>query len=412
MPELLDHQPSSGPTFGSSIRQSRTDRGWSLRDLAERILFNRGYIGKVEQGEKFPERRFAELVDEAFNANGCLLALWATESEERQRAERVGRILTASVMDSRRLITSADERLSLNELDDGSRDLAVAYLSTAPGPMLMRSVQLRSEALRRLRDHHYRPSELADIYITLGRIQGVLSYAALDLGDANAAMTHADAAWSCAQQAGDNELRAWVRGTQSLIARFQSDYANALNFVQDGLRYPSQGTSTIRLLCGIAQCHANLGDSSGANRALDLAQAEREHLNTPDAMCGLFEFSQAKQHYYAGSSLIWLTDKADAARAAQEAAQAIEMWEHESVECRSLDDEALAHVYLGTAQLQLGDLDAAAAAIRPILDLPADRQISWIKKRLGRFVGMLRTEPYTGSVAADDLYDEIRSLAA
>jgi hypothetical protein len=145
---------------------------------------------------------------------------------------------------------------------------------------------------------------------------------------------------------------------------------------------------------------------------LDQAQAEREHLDTPDSFGGLFEFSLAKQHYYAGSSLIWLTDKADAARAAREATDAIDMWEHEPPECRSLDDEALAHVYLGTAQLQLGDLEAATAAIRPILDLPAERQISWIKKRLGRFAGMLRSEPFTGSAAADDLYDEIRSLSA
>ncbi|BFU47115.1 hypothetical protein [Krasilnikovia sp. MM14-A1004] len=87
-------------------------------------------------------------------------------------------------------------------------------------------------------------------------------------------------------------------------------------------------------------------------------------------------------------------------------------WGARAPESRPLDDEALAHDYLGTAHLLLGDLDAATTAIRPILDLPADRQISWIKKRLGRFAGMLRTEPYTGSPAADDLYDEIRALAA
>ncbi|MEU5942334.1 hypothetical protein ABZ807_24840 [Micromonospora sp. NPDC047548] len=62
-----------------------------------------------------------------------------------------------------------------------------------------------------------------------------------------------------------------------------------------------------------------------------------------------------------------------------------------------MDDEALAHVYQGTGYLQVGDLDTAAAAIRPVLDLPADCQISWIKKRLARFTAMLRTEPYRGS---------------
>jgi len=56
----------SDPThFGSAVRKLRVGREWSLRDLGERIRFNRGYIGKVEQGDKFPDRQFAELADRA-----------------------------------------------------------------------------------------------------------------------------------------------------------------------------------------------------------------------------------------------------------------------------------------------------------------------------------------------------------
>lgn len=398
------------PSFGAQLRRMRTERGWSLRDLATQITYNRGYIGRVEQGEKFPERLFAERADAAIGARGALIESWAAEADERQNAERMGRLLTASVKDSLRLLTAAEERHDLTQISEGVSALAVAYLGTPPGPMLQDAVELRAEILQRLREKHYRPHELTDLYLMLGRLQGVLAYAALDLGSADAAMTHAQAAWTCAEHAGDNELRAWVRGTQSLIARFQGEYANALDYVHDGLRYKARGTGRIRLLCGVAQCHANLGDSLGANRALDLAQTEREHLTTTDSVEGLFGFSIAKQHYYAGSSLIWLAGGADAERAAREAGEAIALWEQEPPASRSLDDEALAHVYQGTAHLQLGDLDSATAAIRPILDLPADRQISWIKKRLGRFAAMLRREPYRGSSSADDLYEEIRAL--
>jgi hypothetical protein len=69
-------------------------------------------------------------------------------------------------------------------------------------------------------------------------------------------------------------------------------------------------------------------------------------------------------------------------------------------------------VYQATGHLQLGQLDAARAAIRPILDLPAERQISWIRKRLARFAGMLRDEPYGTAHEAAILYDEIQTLAA
>ena len=405
-------ESAAGIMFGPAVRQRRAERGWSLRDLGERVTFNRGYIGKIEQGEKFPDRKFAELTDEALDAAGCLIAIWEAEHQARRDAERIGKLLTASARDSLRLITPAEEHFDLSGLDRGARDLAVAYLGSPPGPMLMDGVELRSEALRRLQQRQYRPHELPDLYLALGRIQGVLAYAALDLGDAEVAMTHAEAAWRCAEHAGDNELRAWTRGTQSLIERFQGNYAAALTYVEDGLRYPSPGTSRIRLLCGVAQCRANVGNSPGANRALDTALSEREAITTSDSLGGLFEFSQAKQHYYAGSSLIWLNGGADAERAIRESTQAIAMWEAEAPESRSLDDEALARVYQTTAHLQLGELEAATAAIRPILDLPPDRQISWIKKRLGQVATMLRQEPYRGSAAADDLYDEIRTEAS
>ncbi|WP_416901633.1 helix-turn-helix domain-containing protein [Micromonospora echinospora] len=398
--------------FGQLLRELRADRGWSLRDLGEKIQFNRGYIGKVEQGEKFPDRQFAELADPALAAHGALIDAWQAEAEERRKSERVGRLLTASVKDSLQLMTTPDEQLLLPEIDQGARSLAVDYLAKPPGPMLQAAVELRSEVIRRLRQHHYRPHELADMYVMLGRIQGVLAYAALDLGDADGAMVHANAAWTCAERASDNELRAWVRGTQSLIARFNTDYNSALTYVLDGLSWPTTGTGRLRLLCGLAQCRANLGDSNGANAALDQAQHEREALTSTDSVQGLFTFSEAKQHYYAGSSLIWLPGAADAERAIREARQAIEMWESETPEARSLDDEALAHVYQATAHLQLNELDATSTALRPILDLPEDRQISWIKKRMDRIAGMLSAEKYHGSSLAKDLREEIRSYAA
>ncbi|MFY1632954.1 helix-turn-helix domain-containing protein [Solwaraspora sp. WMMB335] len=395
--------------FGDLLRSLRTAHGWSLRDLANRIRFNRGYIGKVEQGEKFPERQFAELADRTLGAAGSLLATWQAIADDRQEALRTGRLLVASTRDSLRMIASADEGMELADLHHATQQLAVSYLSESPGPMLQDAVALRSEALRRLRSHQYRPREVADLYVITGRLQGILAYAALDLGDSSAAMTHADAALVCADRAGDRELRSWVRGTQSLISRFDGDYTRALSYIADGLR--DEGKGKLRLLCGYAQCHANLGDSRGSNRALDQAQRVREKSPSLDLSQGVFGFSEAKQHYYAGSSLIWLDSRADADRAVREATEAIELWKKEPAAARSLDDEALAHIYQGTAHLQLGQLDAAAAAVRPVLDLPRERHISWIRKRLNRFADMLLQKPYVRSREAVMLNAEVRAVS-
>ncbi|WJK35120.1 helix-turn-helix transcriptional regulator [Solwaraspora sp. WMMA2065] len=402
---------SNPPHFGGVLRARRVGREWSLRDLGERIRFNRGYIGKVEQGDKFPERQFAELADRALGANGFLVAAWRDAAEERRKALVTGRMLTASTKDSLKMIAAVEDSMDLTDLEQATTRLSTAYLGTAPAPMLHSAVELRGDVLRRLRSRQYRPNELADLYQIAGRLQGVLAYAALDLGDSAVAMTHADAALVCAENSGDRELRAWVRGTQSLIARFDGNYSQALASVTDGLAHSATSASRLRLICGYAQCKANLGDSAGSNRALDQVQHEREKLIPRASERGIFDFSEAKQHYYAGSRLIWLVEASDADRAAREASEAIRLWENGPEEGRSLDDEALARVYQATAYLKVGKLDEAAAAVRPVLDLPPERRISWIHKRVGRMAEILGTKRFAGTWKAEQLRAEIRAFA-
>lgn len=105
-------------------------------------------------------------------------------------------------------------------------------------------------------------------------------------------MTHAEAAWGCTGHARDNELRVWVRGTQSLIARLHSRYEQAMTYVLDGLQYIAPGAGR-RLLGGSAQCRAN--------QTLDEALDEHARLTSVDSAGGIFEFSHAKQHYYPGT---------------------------------------------------------------------------------------------------------------
>jgi len=58
--------PRPQEAFSDLLRSLRSDRGRSLDDIANEIHFHRGYVGNVENGKKFPARRFAELADERF----------------------------------------------------------------------------------------------------------------------------------------------------------------------------------------------------------------------------------------------------------------------------------------------------------------------------------------------------------
>lgn len=316
-------------TFSRLLVELRASRGKSLADLAQLIHFSRGYIGNIENGSKFPTRPFAELADTALQARGALLAAWVLAEEEEREAERTRRLLATSVRESNALDALCGSRPDSGFVSQSVRELAIDYLGTPPAPMLARTTQVRTSLVDRLKNGGMRAEDEKDLLLAVGQLSGVLAYAALDLGSPAAALAHARAAWQCADRVGDNELRAWTRGTQSLISRFQGDYDQALAFIRDAEQYATQGTSRPRILCGLAQCMANLGDAAEANKALNAAQEAREQARTLDSVPGLFEFTQAKQHYYAGSSLIWLTGRENAERAQREASMAIRMWEGE-----------------------------------------------------------------------------------
>ena len=394
--------------FSALLRELRRSRGMSLRDLANAIHYNRSYISNVEAAKRLPEKKFAELADRELRAAGKLLFCWQEADEERRSRSKIHRTLLTAGQESEFLAALDAEDIDSEPVGGIIEHLAISYLNTPPAPMLAQAAQLRSTIVKTLRSHE-RPGPLEIEYlIAAGRLSGVLSYAALDLGASRDARLHAAAAFNCAEHAGDGELAAWARGTQGLIARFDGNFDQSLKFVREGLRkYAGKGTSAPRLLCGEAQSLANLGDSEGTNNALIKAAESREKVRGKDSLGGLFGFSEAKQRYYSSSSLIWLDEPENSQRAAHEAAKAIEIWSSSPMSERSLDDEALAHIYWATALVKLGEVDGAATVLRPIFDLPPDRRISWIAKRLQRVGDMLNTPGYSRSPVAIGLRDEI-----
>lgn len=384
--------------FAKAMRHLRLDAGLSLRALARAAYTDPGHLSRIEHGTRPPTPDLAAAIDTALHAGGRLAALAPTPDP-----------VDTTVRDTQRLaalLAAEPATDAADTLTAGTAGLAVDYLATSAPVMLDRASTLRRSAVSALRRART-PAASRDITLHIGHLSGVLAYAALDMGHTDAAQAHAQVAFQAAERAGSDELRAWVRGTQSLISRFAGRYIDALRYAENGLRYATTGTARVRLLCGVAQCAANLGDADAARTALDDAARARDDVHGTDGMPGLFTFSEAKQAYYSGSSLIWLDGRHDATRARARADTAIEAWRTSAADERSLDDEALAHVYAATASVQLGDLEAAAVYLEPILGLPEEQRISWIRKRMARVAGMLAGPPYAGDRLAGELRERI-----
>jgi transcriptional regulator with XRE-family HTH domain len=396
------------------VQRLRKERGLTVRELASRTYAAGSWVSNVEHGRRWPaDRQWAVSADLALGGRGELTAAWDTDRQRRDSQNEVRHLLATSAAATEAVLADPDSA-GLDELGETAADLSVRYLSTPPAPMLAAAGRLQAELQARLRRHGVRDGELRDLQTALGRTAGVLSYAALDLGHPEIAARHAELTFRMGAVAGVPELQAWARGTQSLIARFEKDYPRAFTLISDGMRYADHrnGTAGIRLLAGGAQCRANLGDAPGALAMLAEADQARADRDPPDEVGGLFTFSEAKARYYGGSSLMWLPDKTALKRAVDDSGTAIAMWRDEPDAARSLDDEALAHVYEATANARLGDLDRAMEAVRPVLGLPPERRISWLTKRVGELAVHLGRGRYAGSAVAAAVVDELRDWAA
>ncbi len=388
------------PTFGDHLRELREQRDLSLRVLSDMTRYSKSVLSLWENGRRMPPPEAAEVLDDQLQAGGTLAALAAPDVHA--AAQRDSERLAALLQTSRGEL--------VDDVESTTARLAVEYLGN-PGAALLEEITaarddvVTSLRARRLRDPHQVHQLLADV----GYLSGILSYAALDDGNPRAAMVHTEAAWEAAELVGSNQLRAWVRGTQSLILRFGQRYSAALERAEDGLRYATTGSGRARLLAGVGQCHANMGDRHATRRALANAETAMDADAGRDEMAGLFTFSRAKLYYYSGSSLIWLDGGEDAVRARRQAHTAIELWER-SERDRSVADEALARVYAATAALQLHDLESAADELQPILAAENGSSVSWIGKRMERITGMLTTAPFIGAPEARNLAERISAL--
>jgi tetratricopeptide (TPR) repeat protein/transcriptional regulator with XRE-family HTH domain len=65
----------SARAFGERLRTLRTERGLSLAELSTRVHYSKGYLSKVENGDKPPTVQLARGCDQALGADGSLLRL-------------------------------------------------------------------------------------------------------------------------------------------------------------------------------------------------------------------------------------------------------------------------------------------------------------------------------------------------
>ena len=393
----------SAERTGKLLRQLRLQRGYSLRELAAILYCSHSWLANVETVRRWPkDRGWVEQADLALNAGGMLVAAWDADQRENARLADTMRVLDATRRDSEALLTSPDG-VQLDQIHDRIIHVAANARFEPYEKTLKRAVDIRAELMRRVKEGAHRPQDIRDLYVALGRVCGVLAYLTLDLGQADTARIHAQAAFQLGDRADHDQLRAWARGTQALAFRFTKDFELARDAAIDGLNYTgtSTGTTEPRLLCGLAASVANLGDSQTALELLVQADRARDKCG-PDEVPGLFSFSPAKQIYYHGFSLMWADEPKILRKSVTASTEAIAAWQVQ----HSPGDEMLTQIYLASASARLGDLDSSLAAVAPVLEKPISAHFSWVRKRLNQLEGLL-AEHFPDSQVAGEMRETL-----
>lgn len=203
----------------------------------------------------------------------------------------------------------------LEQIRSEVRALALAYVRRPPYAVFAPISALRREVFSIL-DAHVPAQHLSDLYLYAGQLTALLAHASADLGQPVTAEAHARTAWLCAELAGHDPLRAYVRWVEANIAYWAGQYRQAAQLAADGRRHATSGSTLLRLASQEARGWAACGDQRAVERALSAARDERDRLPGQISEVGAFHFGSGKAAYYASEA--WLavggTDNARRAR--------------------------------------------------------------------------------------------------
>jgi len=278
-------------------------------------------------------------------------------------------------------------------------------------PVFIPARDLRDEVFALIKGRQY-PDQTRDLYLIAGQLCGLLAMVSLNLGDRHSATVQARTTWRLADLAGHNGLRAWARGTQSLMAYRSGDPEGATRYARAGRRYATSGTAMVRLAGMEARARASLGDLPGTKQALSIAKDVQARVSTPDQLGGIFTVNNARHAFYVGDCYVWFRQAEQLRIAEAEALNAVRHYEAGPSEQRSFSEEALARLIVADARFHQGELEGAYEAARPVLALPPEYRITQVVEHLDSLAQQLTAPKYRSDPLALELRDQIRAISA
>ena len=285
------------------------------------------------------------------------------------------------------------------------------YMTGEPFPLFLEMRRVRNRMHDAL-ERRLWPRDVNELYLMVGCLNGLMASAANNLGYPQAAEELIRSGWAYATVIDHRPLMAWLRMDGAYAAYWSGRSRQSLALAERGLEYLADGQNAAQLHLYRSLAAAHIGDADTARRAItDASDArERDHRDELLEIGGEFGFSRAAQHYYAGFTLSEIPQ--GAADAITELEHATELYaagpgpgEDYSHKCWML-----AHADLAMARLRASQLDAAIAAVEPVLTLSPGNRTALLSQRLTAVRTELAGSRYQGSPQARTLDERIEEF--
>lgn len=310
---------------------------------------------------------------------------------------------SAALADAMLLTTTNVDTVQLDDLWSDIDYLSNAYTRTSPDSVLrqLSFVQQRAASLLKGRQ---RPNQTKDLYLVNAKACAMMAWMAGDLGNYGVAQELNATAWLYTQTADDYLARRWVRTTQARVAFWAGNAVESAQLAAEGLKYKVGGMTDAPLILAEARGWSSVQAKA---QVLDaIARWTRIEDSNPDIPDEdrFFNIGKDRRHYMAGTSLLSVGQTAHALKEFQTARQ---VYDALALERRWEAMEPMIRIDTGRAHLQLGDLDAAAAEVEPLLSADVSSQPDMVRSMLQVLTKELTDPRWSKAATAKNLVDAL-----
>ncbi|MFD2421905.1 helix-turn-helix domain-containing protein [Amycolatopsis pigmentata] len=285
--------------FGAKLRELRLAAGLSLNDLAALVHYSKGYLSKIETGQKQPTDDIARRCDAALGTSGDLVTLLPGKPQHGPAGETSvdGEGWTMTLvpggaswfqpMDRRQALASGTASMLTFGISAGNTQTASTVpidvframfdhfrrLGQSMSPaVVLPALVTHTHTLRELA-RNARPGERGEVLTLCARYAEYAGWMAQESGNDHAALWWTDRAVEMAEAGGDREMATYAVVRRALVAFYRGDAHDTIELAKQ-----AQNPNSSHRIRGLAaqreaQGHALAGDYDQCMRGLDRARA-------------------------------------------------------------------------------------------------------------------------------------------